>query len=189
MYTGVMRIMSPETTHFWSPTNGRLTFDEVIHEVSNFISSEPTTRYRIIVGSDSQVTRYQNAPAADFVGAIILHRVGHGARYFWMREKRVRRYTLRERMYEEAALSLLLAQRMEAHVIAALHVATLEPHQRPEIHIDMGRVGETKAMIQEVVGMVRGSGFTVKIKPDSYGAKVADRYTRGNTQSILVNAI
>lgn len=33
-------------------------------------------------------------------------------------------------------------------------------------------------MITEVVGMIRGSGYDVKIKPQSYGAsKVADRYT------------
>jgi len=32
-------------------------------------------------------------------------------------------------------------------------------------------------MISEVTGMVRGSGFEVKIKPDAYGAsKVADRH-------------
>ena len=47
-----------------------------------------------------------------------------------------------------------------------------------EIHIDVGRVGETRDMIKEVVGMVTGNGFTAKTKPDSYGAsKVADKHT------------
>ena len=47
-----------------------------------------------------------------------------------------------------------------------------------QIHVDIGHNGETRDMINEVVGMVRGSGYEVKIKPDSYGAsKVADRYT------------
>ena len=47
-----------------------------------------------------------------------------------------------------------------------------------EIHVDIGSIGETKEMINEVVGMVRSSGFLVKTKPYSYGAsKVADRHT------------
>ena len=47
-----------------------------------------------------------------------------------------------------------------------------------EIHIDVGRSGETRDMIKEVVGMVTGNGYTAKTKPDSYGAsKVADKHT------------
>ncbi|HAA34763.1 MAG TPA: hypothetical protein DCD97_05580, partial [Firmicutes bacterium] len=39
--------------------------------------------------------------------------------------------------------------------------------------------GDTKELIREVVGMVIGSGFDARIKPESYGAsKVADRYTK-----------
>jgi hypothetical protein len=47
-----------------------------------------------------------------------------------------------------------------------------------EVHVDIGSQGETRTMLQEIIGMVRGSGFEVKTKPESYGAsKVADRYT------------
>ena len=47
-----------------------------------------------------------------------------------------------------------------------------------EIHLDVGEKGDTKELIREVVGMVIGSGFDARIKPDSYGAtKVADKYT------------
>jgi len=47
-----------------------------------------------------------------------------------------------------------------------------------QIHVDIGHNGETRVMINEVVGMIRGSGYEVKIKPYSYGAsKVADKYT------------
>jgi predicted RNase H-related nuclease YkuK (DUF458 family) len=48
-----------------------------------------------------------------------------------------------------------------------------------EIHLDIGKQGRTKEIIREVVGMVVGSGFGARIKPESYGAfKVADRYTK-----------
>jgi len=47
-----------------------------------------------------------------------------------------------------------------------------------EVHVDIGSKGKTKEMLQEIIGMVRGSGFDIKTKPESYGAsKVADRYT------------
>jgi predicted RNase H-related nuclease YkuK (DUF458 family) len=45
-----------------------------------------------------------------------------------------------------------------------------------EIHVDIGTVGPTKEMIKEIVGMVKGSGFFVKIKPDSFAAtSLADK--------------
>jgi predicted RNase H-related nuclease YkuK (DUF458 family) len=48
-----------------------------------------------------------------------------------------------------------------------------------EIHLDVGSNGATKTLVKEVVGMVNGSGYSCKIKPDSYGASsVADRYTK-----------
>jgi predicted RNase H-related nuclease YkuK (DUF458 family) len=48
-----------------------------------------------------------------------------------------------------------------------------------EIHLDIGPDGETRDLIREIVGMVMGSGFNAKIKPDAYAASsVADRYTK-----------
>ena len=47
-----------------------------------------------------------------------------------------------------------------------------------EIHVDVGTVGPTREMIKEVVGMVTGSGYTAKTKPESFGASVvADKHT------------
>jgi len=48
-----------------------------------------------------------------------------------------------------------------------------------EIHVDAGQNGETKNIVNSIVGMVKGNGFNVKIKPESYCAStVADKYTR-----------
>jgi predicted RNase H-related nuclease YkuK (DUF458 family) len=47
-----------------------------------------------------------------------------------------------------------------------------------QIHVDIGTRGQTRELITEVAGMIRASGYELKIKPDSFGAsKVADRYT------------
>lgn len=46
------------------------------------------------------------------------------------------------------------------------------------IHADIGENGQTRDMIKEVVGLIRGNGFEPQIKPRSYVAtSVADRYT------------
>ncbi|GAF87411.1 unnamed protein product, partial [marine sediment metagenome] len=42
---------------------------------------------------------------------------------------------------------------------------------------DVGENGQTKDMIKEVTGLIRGTGFEPKIKPEAYVAStVADRY-------------
>ncbi|OGY56735.1 MAG: hypothetical protein A2Y84_01455 [Candidatus Colwellbacteria bacterium RBG_13_48_8] len=47
-----------------------------------------------------------------------------------------------------------------------------------EIHVDVGEKGETKQMIQELVGMIRANNFEARTKPESYAASsVADRHT------------
>ena len=47
-----------------------------------------------------------------------------------------------------------------------------------EIHVDIGKNGPTKELIDEVVGMILGSGLAVRIKPEAYAASaVADKHT------------
>lgn len=154
---------------FNSPSYGNLTFDEAVQKVAEYINGDKERSYRVVIGSDSQI---RNGKEVDFVTALIVHRIGSGGIYFWQREHIRRPYSLRERIYEEATRSLVLAQSF----LQAFRDKVLEYDL--EIHVDVGRLGETRVMINEVVGMIRGSGFKVKIKPDAYGAQaVADKYT------------
>jgi predicted RNase H-related nuclease YkuK (DUF458 family) len=76
-------------------------------------------------------------------------------------------------MYEEATMSLATAE----DVVTLLKNDGITKYDI-EIHVDIGSVGKTREMINEIVGMVRGSGYAVRMKPESYAAsKVADRYT------------
>lgn len=126
--------------------------------------------YRIIVGSDSQKIKAYNY---DFVVAIAIHRVGAGGIYFWKRRIIDKKMSLKERMYQEAILSL-----ESAETIFELLRENGVSKYNIEVHVDIGRSGETRDMIAEIVGMVRGNGYDVKIKPESFGAsKVADRHT------------
>lgn len=155
---------------FHSPSFGDLTIDKVKEKILHFMGSDPNSRYQLVIGTDSQP---KNGAGIDFVTAIVIHRIGRGGIYFWKRIVEKKQLQLRNRIYYEATMSLTTAEEF-------LSVGKTDGISQfdIEIHVDIGNNGETREMISEVVGMVRGSGFAVKTKPDSYGAsKVADRHT------------
>lgn len=153
--------------YFQSLTFGRLTFPQVLEKAAFFIQKDPSREYRLIIGSDSQINRGE----ADFVTALVVHRVGEGGIYFWERQTAKKVFSLRERIYTEAALSLILAEKLLKEIRLSFKRYALE------IHVDIGKSGETRQMISEVVAMVRSNGFECKTKPEAYGAsKVADRH-------------
>ncbi|MGE4554820.1 MAG: ribonuclease H-like YkuK family protein [Candidatus Paceibacterota bacterium] len=154
---------------FYSPTGRFYTYSQLLKEIIDYIKDSPNFKYKIIIGTDSM-----NRETTDFVSAIIIYRLYHGGRFFWKRiNYNYKIKDLRKRIYEEAMLSLKLAQEI-------LFNLSKEKDIRFdfEIHVDIGNNGPTKEMLQEVIGMIRGSGFEVKIKPEAFGAsKVADKYT------------
>lgn len=155
---------------FQSPTYGSVELPQVREHILAFLAADPESNYQLVVGTDSQP---HNGEGVDFVTTIVVHRVGHGGIYFWKRIVNKKRYVLRQRMYEEATMSLEMAEA----VIALLHKDGITRYD-VQIHVDIGQYGKTREMITEIVGMIRGSGYDVRIKPESYAAsKVADRYT------------
>lgn len=157
-----------------SPTKGKLSFSQVVEEVANFLEENPEAVYHLVIGSDSQEHRVNGKKSADLVSAIVIHKKGYGARYFWFKEKELEFFTLRDRIYAETLASLDLAEKFVPLLSKRLNGSS---NYELEIHIDVGQKGDTREMIKEVVGMVSGNGFTAKTKPDSYAASsVADRY-------------
>ena len=155
--------------YFISPTKGRLTFEETFDDIMAFVHDMPDEEYKLIIGTDSQV----NGDTC-FVSAIVIHRVGRGARYYYCREHETIGTGLRQRIFYEASKSLDLASQV-AHKLAENGYAALNI----EIQLDVGVNGKTKEHIRDIVGMISGTGFSARIKPDSYGAsKVADKHTR-----------
>lgn len=157
--------------YFISPTRGKLTFTAAFDEIINFVSEQPEGNYKLIIGTDSHTFLDDGVV---FVTAIIIHRVGKGGRYFFHKQKLHYMSSLRQRIYYETFLSLEVATRLTEKLAKNGH-----EELNVEIHLDVGEKGETRTMIKEVVGMVIGSGYDARIKPDSYGAsKVADKHTR-----------
>ncbi|MCL6634386.1 MAG: ribonuclease H-like YkuK family protein [Peptococcaceae bacterium] len=155
--------------HFVSPTKGRLSFEEMMEDIIKYIKGLPSSSYKIIIGSDSQVKS-----ETCFITAVIVHRLGKGARYYYRKKTQRKIRSLRQKIFYETALSLEVGGMVHKYFAGEgfddLNV---------EIHIDVGLHGETKDLIREVVGMVTGSGFRAKIKPEAYGASsVADKHTK-----------
>ncbi len=184
-------------SEFRNPTKGILSFQEIIKELSNYWNEDLTCDYKIVVGTDSEARE----SGVDFVSVVAIHRIGKGGRYFWLRSYDEQKLELRNRIYKEAILSLALAQALLEQELENNHnlIATgksimeaiKELEKNPgngfnksiilsnelEIHVDIGQNGPTRAMIKEIVGMIRGSGFDVKIKPDAFAAaNVADKH-------------
>ena len=154
---------------FISPSKGPMDFDAMFADIVAYVRERPEAAYRIIVGTDSQLR-----DETSFVTAVIVHRVGKGARYYYTRHRESFSRSLRQRIFYEAARSLEVAGELASR-LAANGYADFDV----EIHLDVGRQGQTRDLIREVVGMVAGSGFGARIKPDAFGAsKVADKYTK-----------
>lgn len=157
-------------TFYHSPTYGKISLDDLKKIISSFMAKDKKGQYEIIVGSDSQKTGKENY---DFVTALIVHRIGGGAIYFWRRQIEKKKMSLKERIYQEALMSLITSE----NFVNFFKTNGISKY-KIQIHIDIGKNGETRDLINEVVGMIRTNGYQVKIKPDSYGAsKVADRHT------------
>ncbi|MGZ4164002.1 MAG: ribonuclease H-like YkuK family protein [Tumebacillaceae bacterium] len=157
---------------FVNPTKGKLSLNHVVEDMLTFIGESPSSEYRVIIGSDPQ--NKESRHTTTFVTAIIVHRIGKGARYYFHRRTRPMINNMRQRIFTEASLSLLVCGNLRE-----ICGDTCKEMDNLEVHLDVGQKGATQALIKELVGWVEGSGYEAKIKPDSFVAsKVADRYTR-----------
>jgi predicted RNase H-related nuclease YkuK (DUF458 family) len=168
-----------DNTLFRSLSNNVMTFEQVYEEIIKFIKADTNCSYTISVGTDSQV-----ASRTVLVSCIHVHRVGRGAIGFLHKCEMQRPiFSLREKIYMETYASLQLAYMFNDSRIRRINsIVNSNKKNRGvtfEFHIDVGTKGKTKTLINEMVGMVRGSMFIPKIKPDSYCASsFADRYTK-----------
>lgn len=156
---------------FVSPTKGSMTIEQVAEDICSYRMQMPSETYKLVVGADSQPQSARFATL--FVTAVIIHRVGKGARFYFLRRPYKRPLPFRQRIFTEAAMALEVVQALEEALSEADKGLPIE------IHLDIGEEGETRVLIKDIVGWLMQSGYETKIKPDSYGAtKVADRFTK-----------
>lgn len=163
-----------DTYSFFSPSKGSVSIPEMLLEISEFIEEDDASFYTLIIGTDSQAKHSNGLSEIDFVTAIIIYRQKKGARYFFRKEKHHKKPILRDKIYTETLMSLDIAKVL----VPQIREIVSDDKCDLEIHIDVGPNGPTREMIREVVGMVTGSGYVAKTKPESWGASsVADKHT------------
>jgi len=161
--------------YFYNPTRGNLKSNQVIGEILNYILEKPEKFYDIIVGCDSSSGEEPRFPVA-----VVVLRVGQGGRFFLKKigYKNRKFYNWKQRVLEEVLLSCQLALYLRENFEKKIkNFSNNFNYQFRYIHADIGENGQTKDMIKEVIGLIKGNGFEAKIKPEAYVAStVADRY-------------
>lgn len=161
--------------HFYNPSRGNLTFEELISEIINWMRQKPDKFYEIIVGCDSSSGDDPNFPLA-----IVVLRYKEGGRFFLKRISYPNQIfaSWRQRILQEVLLSCELALILKEKLQKEVEKIKTINYEFKYIHADVGENGRTKDMIREVISLIRGNGFEPKIKPESYVASVvADRYS------------
>ena len=165
---------------FYNPTRGNLNLEQVMDEMIGYMQERPEMFYDIIVGCDSSSGEEPHFPLA-----VAILRVGEGGRFFLKKIKYPpdfnRRFiNWRNRILQEVLLSCDLALFLRDKFNQKIQ----NPRNRVlrcqfrYIHADIGENGQTKDMIKELIGLIRGNGFEPKIKPESFIAStLADRFS------------
>jgi len=166
---------------FFNLSEGSMSFEVVMERLKHFIAKDPKNHYVLSVGTDSHIHKGETK----FISAIHLHRVGKGAwgclrSYTYPRELK----NLREKITYETTLSQQIASLFTAKHLEEL-LELLLPYEREgadltfQIHLDIGRKGITKELIQEMTSKIAAMGIEPIIKPDAYTAfSYANRYTK-----------
>ncbi|TDF93888.1 hypothetical protein E1757_25895 [Paenibacillus piri] len=154
---------------FISPTLGAVSLETMVSQLRAYAEQEPDAAYKLVIGTDSHTTKSRTT----LVTAVIIHRVGSGARFFYRKLNSRPLHDLRTRIYRETELSLQLVEQLNREN----GISDLTSEWPLEIHIDIGSKGDTKVLIQEICGWVTSVGYEARIKPLSFGASsVADRF-------------
>lgn len=136
----------------------------LIEEIKNFILFDKNFKYKVIVGTDSE----DHKDKVEFISVIVVHRIGYGARFFWKRSF-TNSTDLYSRLWQEALFSLELSKELLFKLIEE------KLEFEFEVHLDLGTNGKSNSVVKEIINLIRGYGFEVKVKPYSFAAsKIAD---------------
>src|SRR5690554_2289978 len=111
--------MSPKNGYY-SPTKGSLSAQQMVDEISGFVVEDSDSFYRLVIGTDSQVKKVNGHIECDYVTAIVVHRIGKGARYFWSKEVEDQPKALRNKIYNETLRSLDTAHKLVPSIQKAI---------------------------------------------------------------------
>ena len=156
-----------DTKAYWKDCDGNDYDDEFIkEEIEEYVAQGG----RVYVGTDSMLLAHK----CNFAAVIAFHsRDLNIARYYYKRFKTgsVEYKELQVKILEEVALAIQTAQ----------FVLKLCPDADVELHIDIGtkKRNATARFFKTIKGWVSGTGFDLKVKPNSWASSLADGHTKG----------
>ena len=149
-----------------SGSNKTTTFYEILQE----IKLHHQKNGQIFVGTDSLA----KGGRCTFITSIVLLGADNqkGGIYFYNKE----RFNDVGRFYNR------ILREVEKSINVAMKITEVCPNVNLEIHLDISpeeKNEKTSQMAKMLIGYAAGSGFTCKVKPDSFAAStVADKHTK-----------
>ena len=165
-YNNIKGDFMPEL-YYWKDADGNDVDVEFIKkEIEDYVAKGG----KIYVGTDSML--FPNK--CNFATVIAFHnRDLNIARYYFRRiKKESEQYIeLQAKILEEVSLAIQTAQ----------FVLKLCPQADIELHIDIGtnkKVNATARFFKTIQGWVSGTGFDLRVKPESWASSLADGHTK-----------
>ena len=151
---------APFAEWVWKDFDGkkRVSFDD-------FVTNHPDCFF--FIGTDSQ--NHNKKMQCVFTSVLIAYKMGRGGAVIMHRDRVPIMNALRQRLLMEAMRSLEVAWYLNNEITDKNII---------EIHLDVNSNLKWKSAKykEELVGLIVGQGFNVRIKPDAFGAsKCADR--------------
>ncbi len=166
---------------FFNTSRKQMTFEDVVNYIIAFVKKNPTGIFTLAIGTDSQV----KSDCTLFISAIMIYRYGKGAWGCMRKFRTPRRITnLREKISIETLLTQQIAYMFKPDILDRI-IEIILPYLdkgaefHHEVHIDIGKVGASRKLINEMTSYFAGMEFETKIKPYSYVASsYANKYTK-----------
>ena len=146
--------------HPWRNLEG-----DTIEDIRTYVQTYLGKKYSMHVGTDTK----PGSLSTTVITTICFREEGKGAIVAYQKCETTTFPTVRDRLFHETLVSLEVA-----NVLVELTGC------RPTIHADINPKKDTLSnlTIDAIMGMIRGMGYAVLVKPDAWAADIADMYTR-----------
>jgi predicted RNase H-related nuclease YkuK (DUF458 family) len=122
-------------------------------------------KYSLHIGTDTQ----PHHDSTTLITTICFREDGKGALVFYQKRKISVFNNVLERLLHEAVISLEVAESVKEHTSLI-----------PTIHADINSKESalSNRVADAIMGMIKGMGYPVLIKPEAWASDIADMYTR-----------
>jgi predicted RNase H-related nuclease YkuK (DUF458 family) len=122
-------------------------------------------KYTLHIGTDTQ----PHHDSTTLITTICFREDGKGALVFYQKRKICVFNNVLERLLHEAVISLEVADSVKEYTSLV-----------PTIHADVNskETALSNRIADAIIGMIRGMGYPVLIKPEAWASDIADMYTR-----------